>query len=89
MMWVVIRSATVSTFKWVSQHMFCEEIAETQKHIGWKQKKQQTTLTGLIYLQVNGNDLRRATHEEAAAVLKGAGDTVEIVCQYRPEGEFV
>ena len=40
-----------------------------------------------VYLQVNANDLRRATHEEAAAVLKGAGDTVEIVCQYRPEGE--
>lgn len=36
-------------------------------------------------LSVNGNDLRRATHEEAAAVLKSAGDTVEIVCQYRPE----
>lgn len=36
-------------------------------------------------LSVNGHDLRRATHEEAAATLKGAGDTVEIVCQYRPE----
>ena len=41
-----------------------------------------------VYSQVNANDLRRATHEEAAAVLKGAGDTVEIVCQYRPEGEW-
>ena len=37
---------------------------------------------------MNGNDLRRATHEEAAAVLKSAGDTVEIMCQYRPEGEW-
>ncbi|XP_053404132.1 disks large homolog 2-like isoform X2 [Mercenaria mercenaria] len=36
-------------------------------------------------LSVNETDLRRATHEEAAACLKGAGDTVEIVCQYRPE----
>ncbi|WAR28543.1 DLG2-like protein [Mya arenaria] len=36
-------------------------------------------------LSVNNSDLRRATHEEAAEVLKGAGDTVELVCQYRPE----
>ena len=40
----------------------------------------------IFSLQVNSHDLRRATHEEAAAVLKGAGDTVDIVCQYRPEG---
>jgi hypothetical protein len=39
--------------------------------------------------QVNETDLRRATHEEAAACLKGAGDTVEIVCQYRPEGTVI
>ena len=39
-----------------------------------------------IYLQVNGIDLHHATHEQAAAALKGAGDTVEIVAQYRPEG---
>ena len=37
-------------------------------------------------IQVNGIDLREATHEQAAAALKGAGDTVEIVAQYRPEG---
>lgn len=37
--------------------------------------------------QVNGVDLRGATHEEAAAALKGAGDTVDIVAQYKPEGE--
>ncbi|XP_052214456.1 disks large homolog 1-like isoform X2 [Dreissena polymorpha] len=36
-------------------------------------------------LSVNGTDLRRATHEEAAACLKNAGDVVELVCQYRPE----
>lgn len=42
-----------------------------------------------IYLsfQVNGIDLRWATHEEAAAALKGAGDTVEIVAQYKPDGK--
>ena len=37
-------------------------------------------------LQVNGTDLQCATHEEAAQALKRAGDTVEIVAQYRPEG---
>ena len=37
--------------------------------------------------QVNGIDLRNATHEQAAAVLKGAGETVEIIAQYKPEGE--
>lgn len=37
--------------------------------------------------QVNGIDLRGATHEQAAAALKGAGQVVTIVAQYRPEGE--
>lgn len=36
-------------------------------------------------ISVNGIDLRNATHEQAAAALKGAGDTVEVVSQYRPE----
>ncbi|XP_051997553.1 disks large homolog 1 isoform X7 [Xyrauchen texanus] len=34
---------------------------------------------------VNGVDLRSATHEQAAAALKNAGQTVTIVAQYRPE----
>lgn len=37
--------------------------------------------------QVNGIDLRGATHEQAAAALKGAGQVVTIFAQYRPEGE--
>ncbi|XP_040886928.1 disks large homolog 4 isoform X1 [Toxotes jaculatrix] len=36
-------------------------------------------------LSVNGVDLRYATHEQAAAALKNAGQTVTIVTQYRPE----
>lgn len=32
-------------------------------------------------------DLRGATHEQAAAALKNAGQTVTIVAHYRPEGE--
>ncbi|XP_076323918.1 disks large homolog 4-like isoform X8 [Tachypleus tridentatus] len=36
-------------------------------------------------LSVNGVDLRHATHEEAAAELKGAGQSVSMVVQYRPE----
>nr|AUG84417.1 Dlg [Platynereis dumerilii] len=36
-------------------------------------------------LSVNGIDLRDATHEQAAAALKGAGETVEVIAQYRPE----
>ncbi|XP_046917092.2 disks large homolog 4 [Dermatophagoides farinae] len=36
-------------------------------------------------LAVNGMDLRRATHEEAAAALKGAGQTVNLLVAYRPE----
>ncbi|XP_026228033.1 disks large homolog 2 isoform X3 [Anabas testudineus] len=36
-------------------------------------------------LSVNGIDLRGATHEQAAAALKGAGQVVTIVAQYRPE----
>ncbi|KAM3930222.1 disks large homolog 1 isoform 25-T25 [Leptodactylus fuscus] len=36
-------------------------------------------------ISVNGVDLRAATHEQAAAALKNAGQTVTIVAQYRPE----
>uniref|UniRef100_UPI0037E84E7D disks large homolog 2 isoform X15 n=1 Tax=Semicossyphus pulcher TaxID=241346 RepID=UPI0037E84E7D len=36
-------------------------------------------------LSVNGIDLRGATHEQAAAALKGAGQVVTIFAQYRPE----
>ncbi|KAJ8385283.1 hypothetical protein AAFF_G00190720 [Aldrovandia affinis] len=36
-------------------------------------------------LSVNCIDLRGATHEQAAAALKGAGQTVTIFAQYRPE----
>ncbi|MGH0183946.1 UNVERIFIED_CONTAM: hypothetical protein FKN15_013483, partial [Acipenser sinensis] len=37
-------------------------------------------------LTVNGVDLRSATHEQAAAALKNAGQTVTIISQYKPEG---
>jgi len=37
---------------------------------------------------VNGIDLRAATHEQAAAALKGAGDTVEIMAHYKPSGTY-
>uniref|UniRef100_A0A8C3RJ26 Disks large homolog 2 n=1 Tax=Chelydra serpentina TaxID=8475 RepID=A0A8C3RJ26_CHESE len=36
-------------------------------------------------LSVNGIDLRGATHEQAAAALKGAGQIVTIIAQYQPE----
>ncbi|XP_039474552.1 disks large homolog 2 isoform X2 [Oreochromis aureus] len=36
-------------------------------------------------LSVNGIDLQGATHEQAAAALKGAGQVVTIIAQYRPE----
>ncbi|XP_040282324.1 disks large homolog 2 isoform X2 [Bufo bufo] len=36
-------------------------------------------------ISVNGIDLRGASHEQAAAALKGAGQTVTIVAQYQPE----
>lgn len=41
-----------------------------------------------LCVQVNGVDLSSATHEQAAAALKNAGQTVTIVAQYRPEGEY-
>lgn len=41
----------------------------------------------LDLLQVNGVNLRNATHEQAAAALKRAGQTVTIIAQYRPEGK--
>ncbi|NXD16435.1 DLG3 protein, partial [Nothocercus nigrocapillus] len=36
-------------------------------------------------LSVNGVNLRNASHEQAAAALKRAGQAVTIVAQYRPE----
>lgn len=39
--------------------------------------------------QVNGVDLRMATHEQAAAALKNAGQTVTIIAQYRPDGKAI
>eukprot|EP00062_Callorhinchus_milii_P000186 gi/632934000/ref/XP_007895933.1/ PREDICTED: disks large homolog 1 isoform X3 [Callorhinchus milii] len=36
-------------------------------------------------ISVNGIDLRGATHEQAAAALKNAGQAVTIAAQYRPE----
>ncbi|XP_041440538.1 disks large homolog 2 isoform X2 [Xenopus laevis] len=36
-------------------------------------------------ISVNGIDLRGASHEQAAAALKGAGQTVTIVAQYQPQ----
>ncbi|XP_039197492.1 disks large homolog 1 isoform X11 [Crotalus tigris] len=36
-------------------------------------------------ISVNGVDLKAATHEEAAAALKNAGQSVTIIAQYRPE----
>uniref|UniRef100_A0A8B9EBU5 Disks large homolog 1 n=1 Tax=Anser cygnoides TaxID=8845 RepID=A0A8B9EBU5_ANSCY len=40
-------------------------------------------------ISVNGVDLKAATHEQAAAALKNAGQAVTIVAQYRPEGKTV
>lgn len=42
---------------------------------------------GFFFLQVNDSDLENATHEKAAAALKGAGNTVAILAQYKPEGK--
>ncbi|KAF2362090.1 SH3 domain [Trinorchestia longiramus] len=36
-------------------------------------------------LAVNNTDLRHATHEQAAQTLKGAGQTVHLTVQYKPE----
>ncbi|XP_037788193.1 disks large 1 tumor suppressor protein-like [Penaeus vannamei] len=36
-------------------------------------------------LNVNGTDLRNATHEQAAQTLKGCGQTVNLTVQYKPD----
>ncbi len=43
----------------------------------------------LFYLifQVNEKNLVNATHEDAALALKGAGQVVTIVAQYKPDGK--
>jgi len=42
----------------------------------------------MFVMQVNNIDLRYATHDQAAAVLKGSSDVVEIIAQYKPEGQL-
>ena len=44
------------------------------------------TASACVCSQVNGINLESASHEQAAAALKGAGDVVDIVAQYKPEG---
>ena len=44
--------------------------------------------SGRCLLQANGTDLRSATHEQAAAALKSAGETVEMMAQYKPNGIY-
>lgn len=55
----------------------------SEKHALWNTKFLQLPL-----FQVNGIDLRGASHEQAAAALKGAGQTVTIIAQYQPEGQW-
>ena len=38
----------------------------------------------VVSLQVNGQDMREHTHEEAASALKNSGVEVTLVVQYRP-----
>lgn len=46
-----------------------------------------SVLTATALFQVNSVDLCNATHEQAAAALKNAGQMVTIIAHYRPEGE--
>ena len=62
----------------------------TQKHIKILTKTNQTLLVfqvrrGDRILAVNGGDISGATHEEAAAALKKAGNVVQLTLFYRPE----
>uniref|UniRef100_A0A1I7TJU7 Whirlin n=1 Tax=Caenorhabditis tropicalis TaxID=1561998 RepID=A0A1I7TJU7_9PELO len=41
--------------------------------------------TGDVLLEVNGNNLRNATHREAAEALRNAGNPVYLTLQYRPQ----
>ena len=41
-----------------------------------------TVSTPSLFFQVNGENVRSATHEEAAAVLKGAGTNVTLVVEH-------
>lgn len=40
----------------------------------------------ILLIKVNDTELGNATHEQAAAALKGSANTVKIVAQYKPEG---
>ena len=43
--------------------------------------------TSLAFLQVNGQNMERWTHETAAKALKTAGNKVTLKVIYKPEGE--
>lgn len=68
---------------WIHLHCKASYIHFTFFCVGWN-----TFFCDCFFLkQVNGIDLRGATHEQAAAALKGAGQVVTIIAQYRPEGK--
>lgn len=43
-------------------------------------------MQGDVLLQVNGVNLRNATHAEAARALKDAVNPISLTLQYRPQG---
>ena len=43
----------------------------------------------LHHPQVNDTDIMSMTHEEAATVLKNAGDSVKLLVEYKPDGVCV
>jgi len=82
--WQYLRLSTAVVYhKWSSSSLsaawFCRAgpLATADSCCWWQR---------VALCQVNGVDLREATHEQAATVLKSSGDTVEIIAQYQPEG---
>ena len=65
---------------WVSQQAFVSCEASCDKQLAVVHRK--------LWFQVNDIDLHNATHEQAAAALKGAGDTVDIIAQYQPDRTY-
>lgn len=78
-----IKKETLLVFKMLLQHLIYYPLVGMHNCTG------QHVIYNSRVMQVNGVDLRNATHEQAAAALKNAGQTVTIVALYRPEGEWM
>ena len=62
----------------------CKIYVYSRKHVNDEYTVQTTIFCCSFSVQVNAEDLRSVSHDQAAKCLKNAGTTVELLVEYRP-----